>query len=101
MLTNFKNVAADLPQAWRSVILAKAGGANLKILRMDEVQHEAEVHQYAEALIVIDGCMKLSVNNRIIEVRAGEMYVVPAGLPHGVSVGSRGTLLIVDPVSTS
>ena len=100
MLFNLKETAANLPFPWKSSIVGRTSGANLKILRMDDRTYAAEVHEYVEALIVLDGCMNLSIGDKLVTVQAGEMYVVPAGLPHGVATGSYGTLLIVDP-STS
>ena len=69
----------------------------MKILRMDECAYAAEAHEYVEALIVLEGCMNLSIGDQVVKVEAGEMYLVPAGLHHGVAAGSHGTLLIVDP----
>jgi mannose-6-phosphate isomerase-like protein (cupin superfamily) len=99
MLTNLVEAAENLAVPWNSSIVGQAAGANLKVLRMDERTYAAEVHDYVEALIVLDGCMNLCVAGRIVTVQAGEMYLVPAGLHHGVAAGSYGTLLIVDPSS--
>lgn len=97
MLIKLKETAANLPFSWKSSIVAQIGGAKLKILRMDECAYAAEAHEYVEALIVLEGCMNLSIGDQVVKVEAGEMYLVPAGLHHGVAAGSHGTLLIVDP----
>lgn len=89
--------ASALPQTWRSQIVGLPGGSNLKVLRMDAASYEEEVHDYNEALLVLDGCMNLQLGDTVVPVRAGEVYVVPAGVPHGVAPGSHGTLVIVDP----
>lgn len=101
MLTKLKETAANLRLPWKSTIVGSTAGANLKVLRMDECAYAAEVHEYAEALIVLDGCMNLSVADRMVTVKAGEMFLVPSGLHHGVAAGSYGTLLIVDPSSVT
>lgn len=88
--------AAELPQAWRSVVVGKAAGANVKVVRMDEVAYPDEVHEFDEALLVLEGLMKLEMNGAITEVGAGEVFLVPAGLPHAVAAGSHGTLVIID-----
>ena len=89
--------ASSLPQTWRSQIVGLPGGSNLKVLRMDATSYEEEVHNYNEALLVLDGCMNLQLGDSVVPVGAGEVYVVPAGVPHGVAPGSHGTLVIVDP----
>lgn len=93
---NLKVLSAKLPCAWKSSVIGQAADANLKVLRMDESAYDEEVHDYAEALLVLDGCMNLTVAGEVIHVSAGEIYIVPPGVPHGVAAGSGGTLLIID-----
>ncbi len=38
------------PQAWRSVVLGQAAGANVKVLRMDDAPYPDEQHDFDEAL---------------------------------------------------
>jgi len=101
MLIDLKGMAADFPTAWKSAIFGNVASANLKVLRMDECAYEAETHDYAEALVVLEGCMHLSIADRTVAVKAGEVFVVPPGLHHGVAPGSHGTLLIIDPSSAA
>ena len=63
---------------------------------MDERGYDEETHAFDEGLLVVDGVMRLVVGGRVIEVGAGELYVVEAGTPHAVAEGSRGTLVIID-----
>lgn len=88
--------AAALPQAWRSAVLAQAGGANFKVLRMDAVAYADECHDFDEALLVLQGRMNLAIRNEVIAVEAGEVFIVPAGTAHAVAAGSHGTLVIID-----
>ncbi|MCU6432215.1 cupin domain-containing protein [Undibacterium sp. Jales W-56] len=88
--------AESLPHAWRSKVLGCAGGANFKILRMDASAYPAECHDFDEALLVLDGQMNLEIQNSLVSVRAGELFIVPAGIPHAVAPGSFGTLVIID-----
>ena len=94
--TNLFHIAAKLPTAWKSAIVGEPGNSQLKVLRMDGENYPAEVHPFNEALLVLEGVMKLEVNGVITEVRAGEVYVVPAGQAHAVASGSHGTLVIID-----
>jgi len=95
-LTNLISSAAALPDAWRSRVLARIGGANVTVLRMDGAAYDEECHPYDEGLLVLDGVMRLVIGGETIAVGAGELYVVPAGRPHAVAPGSHGTLVILD-----
>jgi len=88
--------AGALPQSWKSQVLARFGDANLKVVRMDEAAYTDECHDYPEGLLVLDGQMLLEIGGEVVRVGAGELYVVPAGVPHAVAAGSCGTLLILD-----
>ncbi|MCW7538013.1 cupin domain-containing protein [Aquabacterium sp. A7-Y] len=88
--------AASLPQAWRSTVVGQAAGAKLKVLRMDGSAYPAESHDFDEALLVLDGRMHLQIQGQELTVQAGEVFIVPAGMPHAVAPGSHGTLVIID-----
>lgn len=95
-LIRMSEAAGALPQTWTSTVLARFGGANLKVLRMDASAYPDECHDYPEGLLVLDGQMLLAISGEVIRVGPGELYVVPAGVPHAVAPGSHGTLVIVD-----
>lgn len=90
------SVAQTLPHAWRSTIVGQAAGANVKVLRMDALAYPDETHDFDEALLVLDGQMNLDLQGQRVQVGAGEVYIVPAGVPHAVAEGSHGTLVIID-----
>ncbi|MFT2017675.1 cupin domain-containing protein [Streptomyces sp. 796.1] len=89
-------VAAALPGAWRSRVLGRVGPTAVKVARMDGLPLAEESHPTAEALLVLDGLLALEVAGEPVSVRAGELFLVPAGTPHRVRPGSTGTLLIVE-----
>ena len=95
--SNLIAIATTLPETWNSRLLAQVGGANLKIVRMDAAGYKEECHGYDEVLLVLNGQMDLVVKGDIVTVHGGEIYVVPAGVPHSVAPGSYGTLLIMEP----
>ncbi|HEX2510205.1 MAG TPA: cupin domain-containing protein [Microvirga sp.] len=94
---NLVKEASALPDAWRSRILGRTGGANLKVIRMDEAGIPFESHaEFDEALLVIEGEMQLEIEGEIVRMQAGDFYIVPAGKSHKVLPGSHGTLFLVD-----
>jgi quercetin dioxygenase-like cupin family protein len=94
-LINLKSAVAQ-SEAWKSTIIAKIGGANIKLLRMDDAPYPDESHNYPEGLLVVDGQLNLIIGSEAITVRAGEIFVVPIGVAHAVAAGSVGTLVVFD-----
>jgi quercetin dioxygenase-like cupin family protein len=94
-LVNLKSAVAQL-DTWKSIVLARVSGANIKVMRMDGAPYPDESHDYPEGLLVVDGQLNLTVGSEAITVRAGEICVVPAGVAHAVVPGSTGTLVIFD-----
>ena len=92
---DLRQAAGSLPEAWTSIVLGRASDANVKVLRMDASDYADEIHDYPEALLVIDGHMNLRVGGELHRVAAGEVVIVPAGTVHGVAAGSIGTLFVV------
>ena len=94
--TDLRAAADALPGTWRSKIIGHAAGANVKVLRMDEIASGEEPHPYDEGLLVLDGELKLGIGGEVVTVCAGQIYIVPANTPHAVAAGSHGTLVIID-----
>lgn len=63
---------------------------------MDERSIIEEVHEYDEGLLVIEGCLELSVGGEQISVTSGQLYVAKSGVAHAVESVSFGTLVIID-----
>lgn len=95
-LVDLNAVAGALSHAWSSRVLERFGGSNFKVLRMDGSAYPDEAHDYAEGLLVIEGELRLRIYGEPVTVSRGELYVVPAGVPHSVDAGSAGTLVILD-----
>lgn len=93
---NLLQQAEALPH-WRSAIVARIGGANVKIERMNAEGQPAETHaDFQEALLVLQGNLELECAGRPVSIREGEMFVVPMNTPHQVLPGSGGVVLIVN-----
>jgi mannose-6-phosphate isomerase-like protein (cupin superfamily) len=95
-LLDFAAIAEQLPDSWKSTRLGQVGPARIKVLRMDEQAYEEETHEYNEGLLVVSGQLRLRVGDQVVNVVAGQMYLVEALTVHAVLVGSHGTLVIVD-----
>ena len=100
-VTMLAHEAQGLASAWQSQVIAAIGDARLKVLRMDGSAYPEERHDTPEALLVLEGELRLVVAGRARPVRTGEVVVVPEGVAHSVGPGSHGTLVIVDVADSS
>ncbi|MFE5485918.1 cupin domain-containing protein [Streptomyces sp. NPDC056527] len=98
-VVDIRSTAGELPDAWDSILLGKIGHTEVKVLRMDGSPVAPESHDTAEALLVVEGTLRLEAGGIEVEVNAGEMYIVEAGVEHAVRPGSRGTLVIIERAS--
>lgn len=95
-LIDFNTLAAEKTEPWKSSIVGEIGTARIKILRMDAQPYDEEIHDYNEALLVIDGKLLLKVAEETVIVESGQMYLAVAGTAHAVLPGSHGSLVIID-----
>jgi mannose-6-phosphate isomerase-like protein (cupin superfamily) len=50
-----------------------------------------------EVFIVIEGSMKIELEDGVVELSAGEMYVVPKGVMHKPSAEKECQIMLVEP----
>jgi quercetin dioxygenase-like cupin family protein len=72
-LINLKSAVAQLG-TWKSIVLARVAGANIKVMPMDGAPYPDESHDHPERLLVVDGQLNLTVGSEAITVRA-ERYM--------------------------
>ena len=75
------------PAAWRGSFEGKDFGSDVSII-FNALQHAGEGarlhrHPYSETFIVRDGIVSFIIGDERIEASAGQILVVPAGVPHG------------------
>ncbi|MFD9029646.1 cupin domain-containing protein [Streptomyces sp. NPDC059567] len=95
-VVDIRSTAGELPDAWDSLLLGQVASTAVKVLRMDGRPVASESHDTAEALLVVEGTLRLEADGIEVDVHAGEMYIVEAGVEHAVRPGSRGTLVIIE-----
>lgn len=69
-------------------VVGKVAGADFKILRMDGSAYPNEAHEFNEALVVLEEKMNLFFGETMVPAMAGDVHIVPVGVPHAVSPGS-------------
>jgi quercetin dioxygenase-like cupin family protein len=75
------------------------GGANVTFILVDAAPGEGprlHSHPYEEVFIVQEGTATYTVGDETLEVKAGQIVVLPAGVPHKFVNSGAGQLKQVD-----
>ena len=97
------NLAQKLTQFsdhWSPKIVAQMNDYHFKLAKF---QGEFVWHSHAETdevFIVIDGYMCIDFRDGSVELKAGEMFVVPKGLEHKPVVEQECHVMLVEPAGT-
>ena len=68
-----------------SRVLAKSGGGNVTLFAFDRSQGLSEHTAPFDALVqVVDGSLELTIGGSPVTVAAGEIVLMPAGVPHAL-----------------
>lgn len=95
-VTNIVETSQTLERAWTSHVVERVGPAYLKVMRMDELPGEDDIHPEPEALLVVEGRLEMQIGDRAISARPGDLVVVPGNTVHRNLAGSSGTLFLVN-----
>ena len=68
---DLNQTALVLPAASKSVIVGNVGQTRIKVLCMNELAYSAEIHDFNEGLLVIDGQLRLQFLDHAVTVGAG------------------------------
>ena len=78
-----------------SRVLASAGGGNVTLFSFDRGQGLSEHTAPFDALVqVVDGALELTIGNSEVTVRAGEVVLMPAGVPHALVAPEPSRMLL-------
>lgn len=85
---------------WSPRIIASLNNYHCKLAKLkgDFVWHKHD--ETDEAFIVLKGSMRIDFRDGSVALEAGEMYVVPRGVPHKPSSESGCSVLLIEPAGT-
>jgi mannose-6-phosphate isomerase-like protein (cupin superfamily) len=95
-----RSVAAALVELWSPRVVAEVDDAYVKVARIRGAlawhshQHEDEL------FLVLKGSMRIELEDRVVELREGEMFVVPKGVRHNPVADDECHVLLVERKST-
>ena len=87
-------------QTWVPKVIGELNGQYVKVAKFEGeyVWHKHENED--ELFLVVDGELKIELRDRSIELRAGELFIVPRGVEHKPSARQLTQVLMFEPAST-
>jgi mannose-6-phosphate isomerase-like protein (cupin superfamily) len=97
---NFSQKLAKFSERWSPRVIAQMNDYQFKLVR---IQGEFVWHSHAETdevFIVLEGAMSIDLPDGRVELKSGEMFVVPRGVEHKPVAETECKMLLVEPVGT-
>ena len=97
---NFKEKLSRFSEHWSPKIIAQMNDYHFKLVKFkgDFVWHRHD--DTDEVFINIDGEMSIEFRDGKVDLKAGEMFVVPKGVEHKPNAEKVCKILLVEPAGT-
>ena len=97
---NLAEKLALFSEPWQPKIVAELNGQHVKLakFRGDFVWHSHD--ETDEVFIVLDGGIAIEFRDGKVELKSGEMFVVPKGLEHKPFAENECKIMLVEPAGT-
>lgn len=95
-----KQVAASLTELWSPRIIGEADDAYIKVAK---VQGSLAWHSHEnedEVFLILKGSLRIEMEGGAIELREGEMFIVPKGVRHNPVAEHECLLMLIERKST-
>ena len=94
---NFAQKYSLFTEQWQPKVIAQMNNYQFKLARLEG---EFVWHSHAdtdETFIVLEGTLRINFREGLVELAAGEMYVVPMGVEHKPYAASEVKLMLIEP----
>jgi len=97
---NLAEKFAQFREPWSPRIAAELNGQQVKLVKLqgEFVWHHHENED--ELFLVVRGNFRMEYRDRIVELREGELIVVPRGVEHRPVADEEAWVLLFEPAST-
>ena len=98
---NLKEKGSKIPNLYQYEIIAKMNSHNFTTVRVKDRTLDFHTHPDSdEVFLIVDGQMKLEFKDKTVELKAGEMCVVPKGIVHRPICTTEVTCLLIEKEDT-
>jgi len=97
---NFEEKFGKFSERWSPRVVARMNDYHFKLAR---VEGEFVWHSHAETdevFVVIEGELTIELRDGKVDLKAGEMFVVPRGVEHRPVAARECKLMLVEPAGT-
>lgn len=94
---NLQDKFAQFSETWQPKIIAELNNYQVKLVKL---AGEFVWHEHAdtdELFLCLQGCFELHFRDRVVQVKAGELCVVPQGVEHKPLAHEECHVLIIEP----
>jgi mannose-6-phosphate isomerase-like protein (cupin superfamily) len=84
-------------ERWKPKVIAEMNDYQFKVVKL---QGDFVWHQHAdtdETFMVLEGRLRIDFRDGVVEIGAGEMYIVPRGVEHKPYAHEEVQLLLIEP----
>lgn len=95
-LVDVNNLIAECKDQWYNQTLCKV---NDSVVRLGIVRGEYHWHKHDnddEFFYVVDGCLYIDLEDRVVELQPRQGFVVPRGVTHRTRANERTVMLMVE-----
>jgi mannose-6-phosphate isomerase-like protein (cupin superfamily) len=97
---NLADKLALFDEHWRPKVVGRYNGNDLCVVK---VQGEFVWHKHDETddfFLVLNGHLTIQLRDREVELKAGELFVVPRGIEHCPRAEEETSILLIEPRGT-
>jgi len=97
---NLSEKLALFSEFWQPRIVGELNGQQVKLAKL---KGEFVWHHHAaedELFLVLSGRLELHLRDRIVELEAGEFFIVPRGVEHKPVAAEEVHVMLLEPAST-
>ncbi len=98
---NLNDKLSKFSDQWSPRVIAELNGQMVKLAKI-EGEFVFHNHEHEDELfLVLKGAMRMEFRDHSVEVREGEMIVVPKGVDHRpVTIGGECAVMLFEPAAT-
>jgi len=94
---NFTKKFSLFDQQWKPKVIAEMNDYQFKLVKIEGEFVWHEHNNTDETFIVMQGEMKIEFRDGSVELKTGEMFVVPKGIEHKPTADNEALVMVIEP----